>query len=231
MVGNGSFIYKLCQPFWRDIRRVGPSYMLFFFGLFHICKCKSQFIAKYNYKDFVLLSPQRVAINGAIICRGFEPGLSRSRVRHSTARPRLLHMRIKFSTPCSPVLCFFFVYSFLLFFSFFLSFGVHMFSLLDGLQLLQSFSPRGITISVSLFVFTHFPDLCSYFFILDLLSPPYYHRPSQHNFLLQTAYFRNMFSKSLHPAFFNLSLMLHIKYYTPGNTKCPRLSNREHQFI
>ena len=30
-------------------------------------KCKSQFIAKYNYKDFVLLSPQRVAINGAII--------------------------------------------------------------------------------------------------------------------------------------------------------------------
>ena len=54
-------------------------------------KCKSQFIAKYNYKDFVLLSPQRVAINGAIICRGFEPGLSRSRVRHSTARPRLLH--------------------------------------------------------------------------------------------------------------------------------------------
>ena len=56
-----------------------------------ICKCKSQFIAKYNYKDFVLLSPQRVAINGAIICRGFEPGLSRSRVRHSTALPRLLH--------------------------------------------------------------------------------------------------------------------------------------------
>ena len=31
---------------------------------------KSQFIAKYNYKDFVLLSPQRVAINGAIICTG-----------------------------------------------------------------------------------------------------------------------------------------------------------------
>ena len=30
-------------------------------------KCKSQFIAKYNYKDFVLLSPQRVAISGAII--------------------------------------------------------------------------------------------------------------------------------------------------------------------
>ena len=59
-------------------------------------KCKSQFIAKYNYKDFVLLSPQRVAINGAIICRGFEPGLSRSRVRHSTARPRLLHVS---STP------------------------------------------------------------------------------------------------------------------------------------
>ena len=70
-------------------------------GSFHVntnckCKCKSQFIAKYNYKDFVLLSPQRVAINGAIICRGFEPGLSRSRVRHSTARPRLLH-RSRFS--------------------------------------------------------------------------------------------------------------------------------------
>ena len=54
-------------------------------------KCKSQFIATYNYKDF-FLSPQRVAINGAIICRGFEPGLSRSRVRHSTAEPRRLHV-------------------------------------------------------------------------------------------------------------------------------------------
>ena len=54
-------------------------------------KSKSQFIAKYNYKDFALLSPQRVAINGAIICRGFEPGLSRSRVRHSAAEPRRLH--------------------------------------------------------------------------------------------------------------------------------------------
>ena len=155
------FIYQLCQSFRRDIRRVGPFYLLFFFGLFHIWD-----------------------------------------------------WRIKFSTPCSPVLCFFYVYSLLLVFSFFLSFGVHMFSLLDGLQhLLQSFSPRGITISVSLFVFTHFPDLCSYFFIPDLLNPPYYHRPSQHNFLLQTAYFRNMFSKSLHPAFVNLSLMLHIKIF------------------
>ena len=56
-----------------------------------ISKSKSQFIAKYNYKDFALLSLQRVAINGAIICRGFEPGLSRSRVRHSTAEPRHLH--------------------------------------------------------------------------------------------------------------------------------------------
>ena len=53
-------------------------------------KSKLQFIAKYNYNDFVLLSPQRVAIDGAIICRGFEPGLSRSRVRHSTAEPRRL---------------------------------------------------------------------------------------------------------------------------------------------
>ena len=39
-------------------------------------KSKSQFIAKYNYKDFALLSPQRVAINGAIICWGFEPGVT-----------------------------------------------------------------------------------------------------------------------------------------------------------
>ena len=34
-----------------------------------------------------LSSPQRVAINGAIICRGFVTGFSRSRVRHSAAEP------------------------------------------------------------------------------------------------------------------------------------------------
>ena len=54
---------------------------------------KSLFIAKYHsstYKDFVLSwrkPPQRVAINGANVCRGFETGFSRSRVRHSTADP------------------------------------------------------------------------------------------------------------------------------------------------
>ena len=57
-------------------------------SILKVSKSKSQFTAKYNYKDFVLLSPQRIAINGAIVRRGFEPGLSRSRVRHSTAEPR-----------------------------------------------------------------------------------------------------------------------------------------------
>ena len=46
-----------------------------------------------------MLSPQRVAINGAIICRGFEPGLSRSRVRHSTAEPRRLRGSSSFAVP------------------------------------------------------------------------------------------------------------------------------------
>ena len=32
-----------------------------------MCKCKSRFIVKYNCKDFVLLSPQSVAINGTIV--------------------------------------------------------------------------------------------------------------------------------------------------------------------
>ena len=70
------------------------------------CKCKSQFIAKYNYKDFVLLSPQRVAINGAIICRGFEPGFSRSRVRHSTAEPQRLHMSLDADNFSTIVICY-----------------------------------------------------------------------------------------------------------------------------
>ena len=43
------------------------------------CLGKSQFIAKYNNKDFVLLSPQWVAINGAIICRVIRDRVSLAR--------------------------------------------------------------------------------------------------------------------------------------------------------
>ena len=89
--------------------------------------------------------------------------------------------------PCSPVLCFSYLCftSFLITFSVFLSFGVNplpssMFSLLH----LHSFSPHGLTMSVSLILFSHvclqhLP--CSYFFIPDILNSLSYHHPSQHS--------------------------------------------------
>ena len=90
-----------------------------------------------------------------------------------------------FQSPHSPVLCFFYLYLFLL----------HVFSYNTSvcppiLPLLITtpssvFLPNSLTIAVSLLLFSHLNIChtcpCSYFFIPDLLNPLYSHHPSQHS--------------------------------------------------